>query len=130
MVEKLQRLVYEHFDDFVAVRAERKFKEVAKDLAMLLTPDVLEKMAQGDIPLADVMPVIAKVYPRLSPANVKPDAVSNPGVRYLLNLTDARILALLDQVMPEQVRVLYRHPGYASKVILSLKRMVSGDVMY
>ena len=107
---------------FIELRAERKLQELAMALCAPpegLTPEVMEMMVKKDLTLSDLLLRTGRSLPKVS-------NMARPGVNYLVSLPDEKILALLEQVVPDNVAVLRRYPSFCNKVIRDLKTFASG----
>ena len=114
-----------HLSSFIEIRAERAFKEYISDIARIITPDRLEKMALQGIRMEVVAPVLAQALPKLNFA-VKPTAGReiHPGARYLLDLPYERLLGFIAEVAPDHAEVLHRHPVYGRQLVEEMKHLV------
>jgi len=105
--------------EFVAVQAERKLKEVAQALCLELKPQDMEDMARKNLTLEQLLHQTGHKIPKVSLLN-------KPGVDHLAHLSDEKILALLEQVVPDHVAVLRRHPVFSRSVTRDLKAFAKG----
>ena len=105
--------------EMIKIRAERKFQEVAVAICEGLTPQHMEDMAQHKLSLAQLLQQTGYKIPKVS-------VFARPGVDHLARLSDEDILVLLEQVVPENVAVLRRHPDFCRGVIRDLKAFARG----
>ena len=100
--------------ELIQIRAERKLQEVAVAICDGLTPEVMEEMAQKRLTLVQLLQQTGHTIPKVS-------ALARPGVKHLAQLSDEEILRLLEEVVPENVAVLRRHPDFCRSIIRDLK---------
>ena len=110
-------------EKFVAITAERKFREYVKVFVeeQNLTPPTLAYLAKTDTPLSEIL--------RRTKIEVKPipNARGNPWGAHLLGLSDDAILNLLRQAVPTHREILDQNPAYAAKMGREIKQMVLGN---
>lgn len=110
-------------DKFVAITAERKFREYVQDFVEdhNLTPPTLAYLAKTDTPLSEIL--------QRSGIEVEPipGARDNPWGAHLLGLSDQAILGLLRQAVPTHMEPLDQYPGYATKIAREIKQLVFGN---
>ena len=99
--------------------AERQLKKVAIAICDGLTPEDMEVMAKKNLTLAQLLRQTGHTIPRVS-------ALARPGVDHLARLRDEEILRLLEEVVPDNVVVLRRHPTFCASVIRDLKAFAKG----
>ena len=104
---------------FIQLRAERKLQEVAKAICDGLTPKHMESMAKQNLTLAQLLQETGHTIPKVS-------ILAKPGVDHLAQLPDEEILRLLEEVVPDNVVVLRRHPTFCASVIRDLKAFATG----
>lgn len=104
-------------DQFIAVRTERKLREVVVGICQALTPDQLQTLARNNIPLQTILQQSGRTIPPPSPA-------ARPGLDYLAGLTTDELLTLLEPVVPDHVTVLRGFPVYAERVVNDLKAIL------
>ena len=105
--------------ELIGVIAERKLKEVAVDICDGLTPAHMETMAQKNLTLAQLLRETGHTIPKVSP-------LVRPGVDHLTRLSDEEMLRILEEVVPNNVAVLRRHPSFCHGVIRDLKAFAAG----
>lgn len=105
--------------EWIHLQAERKLKDVAIAICDGLTPEDMEIMAQKQLTLAQLLKETGHTIPKVS-------ILARPGVDHLARLSDEEILALLEEVVPDNVAVLRRHPGFCRSVIRDLKAFAKG----
>lgn len=98
----------------IEVTAERKLQEVAMDICDGWTAQGMEEAAQKNLTLAELLRETGYVIPKVS-------MFARPGVNHLAKMSDEEILVLLQEVVPDNVAVLRRHPAFCRSVIRDLK---------
>jgi hypothetical protein len=98
----------------VETLAEGIFLREAGKLCQHLTPQVLEHMARKGQRVETLMQQIGQKFPPYR---------RNRGVDYLLSLSDAQLLTLLDRKLPEHVKVLRANPSFSADFINDLRRL-------
>lgn len=107
---------------FIELRAERKLQEVAIALCASpegLTPQVMEMMVQKKLTLGQLLAQTGYTIPKVS-------TIARPGVKYLAGLSEEKILALLEEVVPDNVAVLRSYPSFCRGIIHDLKAFATG----
>ncbi len=109
-------------DKFIAVTAERKFREYVKAFVeeQKLTAPALAYLAKTDTPLSEIL---ARTGIEVKPI---PGARDNAFGAHLLGLPDQAIIALLKQAVPTHKDTLDQFPGYAAKLAREIKQLVLG----
>mgnify|MGYP001594526659 CR=1 FL=1 len=102
--------------EMIALRAERRLKEVAMAICDGWTAEGMEEAAQKNLTLAELVRQTGYTIPKVS-------MLARPGVNHLARLSDEEILHLLEEVVPENVAVLRRHPNFCHSVIRDLKAL-------
>lgn len=103
-------------DEFVAIRAERKLQEVVAGICQEMTPGHLRVLAHNNVSLQSILEQTGRKVP-------KPSAGAKLGIDYLAELSTARLLEILAEVVPEHVAVLRQYPDYAETVCRDLKML-------
>jgi hypothetical protein len=99
--------------------AERQLKKVAIAICDGLTPEHMETMAQKNLTLAQLLRETGHTIPKVT-------VLTRPGVNHLVRMSDNEILKLLEEVVPDNVAVLRRHPTLCASVISDLKAFATG----
>lgn len=115
MVERGQFVLLRNF---IAARAERKFKEIVGGIVKQLPTDYLEYLAKKNIPVSVVMRE-AGWNPSPNPA-----LLQNPGVQHLLGLGSGQFLELIADVSAAHAEILRHYPKYVDILTDDLKRLL------
>jgi hypothetical protein len=105
--------------EWIGLQAERKLQEVAIAICEGLTPAHMETMAKKDLTLAQLLRQTGHTIPKVS-------VLARPGVDHLARMSDEEILKVLEEVVPDNVMVLRRHPNFCRGVIRDLKTFATG----
>ena len=100
----------------IGVRIEREFQKIAQAVCLELTPEHLEVLAAHQVRLADYLG---------NRAVPKPSAVWQIGIDYINALPEARVIEVLEEVLPEHVAVLRRYPAFANQLTQELKNLLT-----
>lgn len=107
-------------DSFVQLTAERMFRKAVWDFCVHFGPAELEKVAQSNRPLLDV---IQRCGFALTPT---PAEQLNPWQRHLVSLSNQRLLQLVhESVPPDHAAILARYPEVSQGIIDTVKALVS-----
>ena len=107
-------------DAVVAIRAERKLKEVASGICQSMTPENLRTLARNNISLLTILQETGRTVPT-------PSATQQRGINYLTSLATPRLLRILNEVIPEHIAVLREFPDYADSIANDLKVIAAGQ---
>lgn len=104
----------------IEIQARRAFKTIVLEISKSVTPSHLEYLAINEIPFSDIMTKVGKNI------QIKPTPLENlnPGIKYILTLTDQEVINLLLEVIPEHVVVLRKYPIFTQSVIKELRGLV------
>jgi len=102
--------------ELIALQAERHLKEQARIICEGLSPVQIQKMADADLRLSDLLKETNFEVPEVHP-------LARPAVSYVQGLSDERMLEVLEEVAPAQVAVLRRNPQFAHLMIEDLKML-------
>lgn len=98
----------------IEVQAERKLQEIAINICDGWTAQGMEEAAQKNLTLAELLRDTGYTIPKVT-------MWTRPGVNHLAKMSDEEILRLLEEVVPDNVAVLRRHPSFCRTVIHDLK---------
>lgn len=107
-------------DSFVQLTAERMFRNGVRDFCVHFGPAELEKVAQSNRPLLEVI--------QLGGFTLKPTPPEqlNPWQRHLVGLSNQRLLELVRNSVPaDHAVMLERYPQVGQGIIDTVKALVS-----
>ena len=112
----------EHFmNAMVSKAAEKIFKDKVREFCTNFTPRHVELAAKSGRPISDLL----KLSPLGAGMKPTPEHELNAGQRYLVNLPNDRLLALVKEaVSPQHAVMLDRYPQVAEGIIHMVKGMV------
>lgn len=123
MMKKVARMAGTMFQtlgpEVIKIAAEREFKKAVKDICESFTPEIVEGLAQKQIPLQTVLKETGRT--------IDPPDTPNPGVVYLLSLPDSKIFELISEASPAHGRLLKKYPEYAKSIADTFRGLAIGE---
>ncbi len=104
---------------YVEIAAEQAFQAAAVGICESVKPWHLQQLVDQGKTLGDVLESLGYDRDELA---IPP----GPGVEYLMECSDEVLMELLDQVLPDHVKVIRGSPGFSSSVIGDLRSLIGG----
>ena len=105
---------------YIEIAAEEAFQAAAVGICQGVTPRHLQQLAEQGKTLGDILEELGYERDELQ---VDP----GPGVDYLMECSEGRLMELLDEVLPDHVKVIKASPGFTSSVIGDLRFLIGGN---